>query len=102
MIIYKIYTTISVLYDFKLTTKVHTEEKYSYNFLWARRYELGNFSQNIQKLAVYDENNNSLILKKLQKICGKLIVLELKKLSLDIIFINQLDKDCYFMKINFI
>ena len=71
MIIYKIsYNNPHRHYiDFELTTKVHTEEKIQLQLSAWRpgRYELGNFSQNIQKLAVYDENNNSLSFKKITK-----------------------------------
>lgn len=71
MIIYKIsYNNPHRHYiDFELTTKVHKERKIQLQLSAWRpgRYELGNFSQNIQKLEVYDENNNSLSFKKITK-----------------------------------
>ena len=55
--------------DFDLTTSTNGLDKMQFQLSAWRpgRYELANFSQNIQKLAAFDENNNPLPFKKITK-----------------------------------
>ena len=55
--------------DFDLTTSTKGLDKMQFQLSAWRpgRYELANFSQNIQKLAAFDENNNPLPFKKITK-----------------------------------
>ena len=51
--------------DFQLTTSTNGEDKMQFQLSAWRpgRYELANFSQNIQKWGAFDENNNPLFFK---------------------------------------
>ena len=55
--------------DFELTTPTNREASMQFQLAAWRpgRYELGNFAQNIQKWAAFDENNNPLPFKKITK-----------------------------------
>tara|TARA_B100000683_G_scaffold63891_2_gene62344 strand:+ start:1697 stop:3403 length:1707 start_codon:yes stop_codon:yes gene_type:complete len=55
--------------DFQLTTSTNGEDKMQFQLSAWRpgRYELANFSQNIQKWGAFDENNNPLFFKKITK-----------------------------------
>ena len=55
--------------DFELTTTTNGEEKMRFQLpAWRPgRYELANFSQNIQKWGAYDNNNNPLAFRKITK-----------------------------------
>ena len=55
--------------NFKFTTKTNGEKNMQFQLSAWRpgRYELANFSQNIQKWVAFDENNNSLAFKKITK-----------------------------------
>jgi predicted metalloprotease with PDZ domain len=55
--------------DFELSTSTLGKEKMQFQLSAWRpgRYELANFSQNIQKWAAFDENNNPLAFKKITK-----------------------------------
>ena len=55
--------------DFELTTNTNGAEKMQFQLSAWRpgRYELANFSQNIQKWSAFDENNNEIPFKKITK-----------------------------------
>jgi len=55
--------------DFELTTSTNGKSEMQFQLSAWRpgRYELGNFSQNIQKWEAFDENNNKLSFKKITK-----------------------------------
>ena len=55
--------------DFEFTAKTNGANKMQFQLSAWRpgRYELANFSQNIQKWAAFDENNNPLAFKKITK-----------------------------------
>ena len=55
--------------DFQLTTSANGDDKMQFQLSAWRpgRYELANFSQNIQKWGAFDENNNPLFFKKITK-----------------------------------
>ncbi len=55
--------------DFQLTTSTNGKDKMQFQLSAWRpgRYELANFSQNIQKWGAFDENNNPLSFKKITK-----------------------------------
>ena len=55
--------------DFEMKTKTNGEDKMLFQLAAWRpgRYELANFSQNIQKWAAFDENNNLLAFRKITK-----------------------------------
>ena len=68
------------------------------------RYELGNFSQNIQKWEANDENGKSLCFKKITKDLWEVETENSKEISIKYSFYaNQLDVDlAILMKINYI
>ncbi len=85
--------------DFELTTSTNGEKYMQFQLSAWRpgRYELGNFSQNINKWRAYDENNNTLPFKKITKDLWQVEVLNAKKITITYSFYaNQLDAgSCY-------
>ena len=85
--------------DFELTTSTKGEGKMQFQLAAWRpgRYELANFSQNIQKWGAFDENNNSLSFKKITKDLWEVNTEDVEEITIVYNFYaNQLDAGaCY-------
>ena len=85
--------------DFELKTSTNGNKYIQFQLSAWRpgRYELGNFSQNINKWGAYDEKNNKLPFKKITKDLWEVEVLDAKEITITYSFYaNQLDAgSCY-------
>ena len=85
--------------DFKLSTTTNRADKMHFQLAAWRpgRYELANFSQNIQKWAAFDENNNLLAFRKITKDLWEVDTNLAKSITITYNFYaNQLDAGaCY-------
>ena len=85
--------------DFELTTSTKGEDKMQFQLAAWRpgRYELANFSQNIQKWGAFDENNNPLSFKKITKDLWEVNTEDVEEITIVYNFYaNQLDAGaCY-------
>ena len=85
--------------DFELTTITKGEDKMQFQLAAWRpgRYELANFSQNIQKWGAFDENNNPLSFKKITKDLWEVNTEDVEEITIVYNFYaNQLDAGaCY-------
>ena len=85
--------------DFEFTAKTNGADKMQFQLSAWRpgRYELANFSQNIQKWAAFDENNNSLAFQKITKDLWEVVSEDAMEVTITYNFYsNQLDAgSCY-------
>ena len=85
--------------DFEMKTKTNGEDKMLFQLAAWRpgRYELANFSQNIQKWGAFNENNNPLSFKKITKDLWEVETKNVMKITIVYNFYaNQLDAGaCY-------
>ena len=85
--------------DFELTTSTKGEDKMQFQLAAWRpgRYELANFSQNIQKWGAFDENNNPLSFEKITKDLWEVNTEDVEEITIVYNFYaNQLDAGaCY-------